>query len=132
MTQKAFSLVASNKYLDLFSEFISKAMKNYGYKEHMEMKRPDNPQIWQFRKEDSIIAMSIDPSKSTLAAESEITVEAETEKGMEEVYKIVGNAIALMMTEYSQKLFEAIESKKARLTILSAINKRLDDLKKEI
>jgi hypothetical protein len=124
MVKKAFSLIARNKYLELFSEFISQAMENQGYEEEIEMRRPDSPQIWQFNKEGNIIAMSINPSGGTLSSESEITVEAETDSGMDEVYQIVGNAIALMMKHYSKKVFDAIG--------LSEIDRHLDDLKKEV
>jgi hypothetical protein len=132
MTHKYFSLVARNKYLELLSEFVVEAMKVHGYQETMEMKRPDNPEIWEFNKNGKIISMTITPHQGALSGESIIRVEPSSMNDMEEIYNIIGSAIALLVESISKRVFKAIDSKKARENLLETIQKRISELSKDL
>lgn len=132
MSNKYFSMVARNKYLELLSEFVVEAMREHGYHETMEMKRPDNPQIWEFNKSGKILSMTISPHKGALSGESEIKVETDSEKDLEEIYEILANAIALMVKTISKRVFKAIDSKKAKAQLLETIQNRISELSKEL
>jgi len=132
MTNKCFSLVARNKYLELLSEFVVEAMSAHGYQETMEMKRPDNPQIWEFNKKGKIISMTITPHEGALSGESIIRIETDSEKDMEEVYDIIGSAIALLVKNISMRVFKAIDSKKTREKLLEMIQKRISEFSKDL
>jgi hypothetical protein len=132
MTHKYFSLVARNKYLELLSEFVVEAMKVHGYQETMEMKRPDNPEIWEFNKNGKIISMTITPHEGALSGQSIIRIETDSENDLEEVYDIIGSAIALLVKNISMRVFKAIGSKKARKNLLETIQNRISELSKDL
>jgi hypothetical protein len=132
MTKNAFSLEARNKYLELLSEFVTIAMNNYGYKETMEMKRPDNPQIWEFNKKGKIVIMTITPNKGALSGESTIRIEAESESDMDEILEIIGHAIASLVENISKRVFKALSSKESKKIVLDTIKKRIADFSKDL
>ena len=132
MTKNAFSLEARNKYLELLSEFVTIAMNNYGYKETMEMKRPDNPQIWEFNKKGKIVIMTITPNKGALSGESTIRIETESESDMNEILEIIGHAIASLVENISKRVFKALSSKESKKIVLDTIKKRIADFSKDL
>ena len=132
MNEKFFSLTADTKYLEVLADFIEQAMKKAGWDVEMELKKPGNPQIWEFRKKDNVIAMSLNPHGGSLSGETEIKVETENSEMMDEIYEVVGDAIGTMATRYTKKVFDAIKSKKGKLTIISTISKHIDELKKDV
>jgi hypothetical protein len=132
MTDKYFHLVARNKYIELLSEFVVEAMKVHGYQQTMEMKRPDNPEIWEFNKNGKIISMTITPHEGALSGQSIIRIETDSENDLEEVYDIIGSAIALLVKNISMRVFKAIGSKKARKNLLETIQNRISELSKDL
>jgi hypothetical protein len=132
MTNKSFSLAGRNKYLELLSEFVVEAMGAHGYQETMEMKRPDNPQIWEFNNKGKIISMTITPHEGALSGESVIRIETDSEKGLDEIYDILGSAIALLVKNIGLKVFKAIDSKKTREKLLETIQKRISEFSKDL
>jgi hypothetical protein len=132
MTNKSFNMTARNHYLELLAEFVEETMKNFGYDKQMELNRPDNPDIWEFAKKDQIITMTITPVGGNLTDQSSIKIESESEDAQETICEIVGTAVGNILGHYSKKVFECIESKKGKLTVLNIINNKIEEIKKEL
>jgi len=132
MTKNAFNLEARNKYLELLSEFVTIAMNDHGYKETMEMKRPDNPQIWEFNNKGKIVVMTITPHEGALSGESTIRIEPEKDTDMDEILEIIGDAIALLVENVSKRVFKALSSKESKKIVLDTIKKRIADFSKDL
>lgn len=131
MSKNCFTLVARNKYLELLSEFITKSMQEHGYEETLEMKRPDNPQIWEFNNKGRLISMTITPHEGSLSGESTIVIEPQDDDEMNKVLIIIGHAIALMVETISVRVFKALKSKESKQIIIDTILKRLTEFSKE-
>jgi hypothetical protein len=76
--------------------------------------------------------MTITPHEGALSGQSIIRIETDSENDLEEVYDIIGSAIALLVKNISMRVFKAIGSKKARKNLLETIQNRISELSKDL